>query len=59
MQLEAALAAMTADEEALYKEFTKEVSEAQRAGEVERILSCFQLNPYEHLNLPFEATDDK
>ena len=55
---EAALAAMTADEEALYKEFTKEVSEAQRAGEVERILSCFKLNPYEHLNLPFEATED-
>ena len=26
--------------------------------EVERILSCFKLNPYEHLNLTFEATED-
>lgn len=46
------------DEEELYKEFSKDISLAQKAGEVERILSCFKLNPYEHLNLTFEATED-
>ncbi|KAK3254322.1 hypothetical protein CYMTET_36461 [Cymbomonas tetramitiformis] len=49
---------MTADEEALMKDFFKEVSSAERDGEVERILSCFKLNPYDFLNLNLDASDD-
>mmetsp|Transcript_22671 Transcript_22671/g.43328 ORF Transcript_22671/g.43328 Transcript_22671/m.43328 type:complete len:281 (+) Transcript_22671:129-971(+) len=47
---------MTSEEEDLLKDFFKDVNEAARMGEVDRILSCFKLNPYEHLNLRFEAT---
>lgn len=43
------------DSETLLKEFFKDVSDAKRDTEVERILSSFKLNPYEHLNLPFNC----
>ena len=44
------------DDETLLKEFFKDVSQTDRASEVERILSCFKLNPYEYLNVRFDAT---
>mmetsp|Transcript_20865 Transcript_20865/g.34912 ORF Transcript_20865/g.34912 Transcript_20865/m.34912 type:complete len:310 (-) Transcript_20865:103-1032(-) len=50
------VAPMTADEEAMMADFFKEVDNAKRDGEVMRIVSCFKLNPYEHLNLKFDAT---
>ncbi|GBG84677.1 hypothetical protein CBR_g39052 [Chara braunii] len=37
------------------KEFLAEVSEVERENEVNRVLSSFKLNPFEHLNLPFES----
>lgn len=43
------------DTETLLKEFFKDVSEATRDAEVERILSCFRLNPYEFLNVRFDC----
>ena len=43
------------DSETLLKEFFQDVSDATRDAEVERILSCFKLNPYEFLNLPFDC----
>ncbi|XP_002962433.2 J domain-containing protein spf31 [Selaginella moellendorffii] len=46
---------MDADD-ALLKEFFAEVSEVERDNEVNRVLSCFKLNPFEHLNLPVDAT---
>jgi DnaJ family protein C protein 8 len=46
------------DDETLLKEFFSDISDASRDAEVERILSCFKLNPYEHLNLRFDATED-
>uniref|UniRef100_A0A7C9EE33 J domain-containing protein n=1 Tax=Opuntia streptacantha TaxID=393608 RepID=A0A7C9EE33_OPUST len=46
----------TADEDALLKEFFAEVGEVERDNEVIRILSCFKLNPFEHLNLPFDSS---
>eukprot|EP00252_Welwitschia_mirabilis_P008940 TRINITY_DN2120_c0_g1_i1.p1 TRINITY_DN2120_c0_g1~~TRINITY_DN2120_c0_g1_i1.p1 ORF type:complete len:247 (+),score=66.68 TRINITY_DN2120_c0_g1_i1:246-986(+) len=45
-------------DDALLKEFFAEVSEVERNNEVIRILSCFKLNPYEHLNLPFDSSAD-
>lgn len=47
------------DDETLLKEFFADVSDATRDAEVLRILSCFKLNPYEHLNLRFDATEDQ
>jgi len=47
-----------ADSETLLKAFFAEVSDAARDAEVERILACFKLNPYEHLNLRFDASED-
>ena len=44
------------DDETLLKEFFKDVSQTDRASEVDRILSCFKLNPYEYLNVRFDAT---
>ena len=46
------------DSETLLKEFFSDISDATRNAEVDRILSCFKLNPYEHLNLRFDATED-
>lgn len=43
------------DTETLLKDFFKDVSEASRDAEVERILSCFRLNPYEFLNIRFDC----
>uniref|UniRef100_A0A803LXM2 J domain-containing protein n=1 Tax=Chenopodium quinoa TaxID=63459 RepID=A0A803LXM2_CHEQI len=55
------------DEDALLKEFFAEVGEVERDNEEldviihviayeNRILSCFKLNPFEHLNLPFDSS---
>merc|ERR1711920_1085934 len=41
----------------LLKSFLDDVRDDVRDAEVERILSCFRLNPFEHLNLRFDATD--
>lgn len=46
------------EEEQLLKSFFAEVSEVERENEVARILSCFKLNPFEHLNLPFDSSLD-
>lgn len=45
--------------DALLKGFLAEVSEVERSNEVNRILSCFKLNPFEHLNLPFSSSVDE
>eukprot|EP00271_Cylindrocystis_brebissonii_P023041 TRINITY_DN9222_c0_g1_i2.p1 TRINITY_DN9222_c0_g1~~TRINITY_DN9222_c0_g1_i2.p1 ORF type:complete len:245 (+),score=53.44 TRINITY_DN9222_c0_g1_i2:198-932(+) len=45
-------------DDALLKEFLAEVSGVERDNEVVRVLSCFKLNPYEHLNLAFDSTVD-
>ncbi|XP_050225431.1 uncharacterized protein LOC126674928 [Mercurialis annua] len=47
------------DDDLLLKSFFAEVSEVERDNEVLRILSCFKLNPFEHLNLPFDATPEE
>ncbi|XP_051143811.1 J domain-containing protein spf31 [Andrographis paniculata] len=54
-----ALAASTADEDQLLKQFFSEVSEVERDNEVLRILSCFKLNAFEYLNLPFDSSVDE
>eukprot|EP00899_Mesostigma_viride_P004210 jgi/Mesvir1/13790/Mv15955-RA.1 len=43
------------DPDALLREFFSEVSTVQRDAEVIRILGAFKLNPYEQLNLKFDA----
>ncbi|KAM1394165.1 hypothetical protein ACFX2F_030250 [Malus domestica] len=43
------------DDDLLLKNFFAEVSEVERDNQVLRILSCFKLNPFEYLNLPFDA----
>ncbi|KAJ7981245.1 DnaJ domain containing protein [Quillaja saponaria] len=48
----------TTDDDLLLKKFFAEVSEVARDNEAVRILSCFKLNPFEHLNLPFDASPD-
>ncbi|KAL2240027.1 UNVERIFIED_CONTAM: J domain-containing protein spf31 [Sesamum indicum] len=52
-------AASTADEDYLLKQFFAEVSEVERDNEVNRILSCFKLNAFEYLNLPFDSSVDE
>ncbi|XLR54526.1 hypothetical protein S83_005198 [Arachis hypogaea] len=54
----ASAAASTIDDHLLLKNFFAEVSEAKRDNEVARILSCFKLNPFEYLKLPFESSPD-
>lgn len=46
------------DSETLLKEFFADISDATRDAEVDRILACFKLNPYEHLNLRFDASEE-
>uniref|UniRef100_A0A5B6ZGY7 Putative J domain-containing protein spf31 n=1 Tax=Davidia involucrata TaxID=16924 RepID=A0A5B6ZGY7_DAVIN len=46
----------TADEDLLLKNFFAEVSEVERHNEVTRILSCFKLNAFDYLNLPFDSS---
>ncbi|KAG9457211.1 hypothetical protein H6P81_001719 [Aristolochia fimbriata] len=46
------------NEDDLLKSFFAEVSEVERDNEVARILSCFKLNAFEHLNLPFGASPE-
>ncbi|KZV55727.1 J domain-containing protein spf31 [Dorcoceras hygrometricum] len=53
-----ASAAPAADEDLLLKQFFSEVSEVERDNEVNRILSCFKLNAFEYLNIPFDASLD-
>lgn len=43
----------------LLKEFFAEVSEVERDNEVNRVLTCFKLNPFEHLNLSFSSTENE
>ncbi|KAL3518651.1 hypothetical protein ACH5RR_021240 [Cinchona calisaya] len=45
-------------DDSLLKQFFAEVSEVERDSEVIRILACFKLNPFEHLNLPFDSPLD-
>uniref|UniRef100_A0A0D6R3S1 J domain-containing protein n=1 Tax=Araucaria cunninghamii TaxID=56994 RepID=A0A0D6R3S1_ARACU len=46
-------------DDALLKEFFAEVSEVERDNEVNRIISCFKLNPFEHLNLSFNSSPEE
>ncbi|GAV82164.1 DnaJ domain-containing protein [Cephalotus follicularis] len=46
------------NDDVLLKAFFAEVSEVERDNEVLRILSCFKLNPYDYLNLPFDASPE-
>lgn len=54
----AAAAGKSASDDYLLKQFFAEVSEVERDNEVVRILSCFKLNAFEHLNLPFDSSVD-
>ncbi|KAL0460842.1 UNVERIFIED_CONTAM: DnaJsubfamily C member 8 [Sesamum latifolium] len=49
----------TRDDDHLLKQFFAEVSEVERDNEVNRILSCFKLNAFEYLNLPFDSSVDE
>lgn len=51
--------AAPSEEDALLKEFFAEVSGVERDNEVNRVLACFKLNPYEHLNLAFDSGEDE
>ncbi|RWW20220.1 hypothetical protein GW17_00015679 [Ensete ventricosum] len=58
-----AMAAET-EEDLLLRSFMAEVSGVERDNEVAsvcqfRILSCFKLNPFEHLNLSFDSSVDE
>ncbi|XP_073054831.1 J domain-containing protein spf31-like [Primulina eburnea] len=53
-----AATAPAADEDRLLKQFFSEVSEVERDNEVNRILSCFKLNAFEYLNIPFDSSLD-
>ncbi|KAK1258940.1 hypothetical protein QJS04_geneDACA010221 [Acorus gramineus] len=46
------------EDDLLLKGFFAEVGEVERDNEVLRIMSCFKLNPFEHLNLPFNSAID-
>ncbi|PRW44555.1 J domain-containing spf31 [Chlorella sorokiniana] len=46
------------DEDAL-KEFYTDLKDAEREGEVNRILSAFKLNPFEQMNLHNDATPEE
>ncbi|KAL9992533.1 putative DnaJ domain, Chaperone J-domain superfamily [Helianthus debilis subsp. tardiflorus] len=46
------------DDDLLLKSFYAEVSEVERDNEVVRILSCFKLNAFEYLNLPFDSSPE-
>ncbi|WMV56259.1 hypothetical protein MTR67_049644 [Solanum verrucosum] len=52
-------AKIAAQEDALLKQFFAEVSEVERDNEVNRILSCFKLNPFDYLNLSFDSSMDE
>ncbi|PIN00636.1 putative molecular chaperone (DnaJ superfamily) [Handroanthus impetiginosus] len=55
----AAAVASPAEDDLLLKQFFAEVSEVERDNEVNRILSCFKLNAFEYLNLPFDSSIDE
>ncbi|KAK1282998.1 hypothetical protein QJS10_CPB22g01308 [Acorus calamus] len=46
------------EDDLLLKGFFAEVGEVERDNEVLRIMSCFKLNPFEHLNLPLNSAID-
>ncbi|KVH88242.1 DnaJ domain-containing protein [Cynara cardunculus var. scolymus] len=50
--------ASSVDDDLLLKNFYAEVSEVERDNEVARILSCFKLNAFEYLNLPFDSSPE-
>ncbi|EPS68208.1 hypothetical protein M569_06562 [Genlisea aurea] len=54
----AAAADSSSDDDLLLKKFFAEVGEVERGNEVCRILSCFKLNAFEYLNLPFDSSMD-
>ena len=45
------------DAELLLKSFFADIRDTDRTLEVERVLGAFKLNPYEYLNVPFDADD--
>ncbi|KAH7654739.1 Dnaj-like subfamily c member 8 protein [Dioscorea alata] len=47
------------EEDLILKGFFAEVSEVERDNEVIRILACFKLNPFEHLNLSFDSSPEE
>ncbi|KAM0950943.1 putative DnaJ domain, Chaperone J-domain superfamily [Dioscorea sansibarensis] len=47
------------EEDLILKGFFAEVSEVERDNEVVRILACFKLNPFEHLNLSFDSSPEE
>ena len=49
----------SAADEAAFKEFLSEVREVDRDNEVNRILWAFKLNPFEKLNLRFDAAPEE
>lgn len=42
-----------------FQEFYTDLKDAEREGEVNRILSAFKLNPYEQMNLHNDATPEE
>ncbi|XP_039113771.1 dnaJ homolog subfamily C member 8 [Dioscorea cayenensis subsp. rotundata] len=58
---QSSLAKMAAEteEDLILKGFFAEVSEVERDNEVIRILACFKLNPFEHLNLSFDSSPEE
>ncbi|KAJ0976038.1 hypothetical protein J5N97_018003 [Dioscorea zingiberensis] len=52
------MAAQT-EEDLILKSFFAEVGEVERDNEVLRILACFKLNPFEHLNLSFDSPPEE
>ncbi|KAL3850249.1 hypothetical protein ACJIZ3_012131 [Penstemon smallii] len=52
-------ATASANDDLLLKKFFAEVGEVERDNEVNRILSCFKLNAFEYLNLPFGSSIDE
>ena len=47
-----------ANSDMLLKSFFSDVYDVSRDAEVDRILACFKLNPYEHLGVRFDACEE-
>jgi hypothetical protein len=43
----------------LLQEFYTDLRDAEREGEVNRVLAAFKLNPFEQMNLRFDATSEE
>ncbi|KAM7528224.1 hypothetical protein LguiB_031634 [Lonicera macranthoides] len=50
--------ASTLEDDLLLKNFLADISEVERDNEVVRILSCFKLNAFEYLKLPFDSSPE-